>query len=413
MTSLADAVVVAFLDEAWDAPPTGFTRKRMLLALAAQLEQVGSLMLCIDRPIRLVPVPPSGSRQYMAWLKRKGSLSREGRGLYLFQPWFFFHERLARGIPGGVKLNRAVLRAQIIKALHALNAKNRVPLAMIFHPYQEDMTGVCNEKLLLYECYDEYSAGIASEWQRRAIQGKERNILQQADLVFATSRQLYESRKAKNPDTYLIQNGVDYELFASSKGLADRFDTAMASIPHPRIGFTGAVWEIVDLELVISTATQRPHWQFVFVGPVDHRQTFRNSGEFQRSKALPNIHFLGVRPYESVPDYLASFDACILPYKRNEINAANYPLKLNEYLAAGKPVVSTDFCGDLQDFLEVVTLAPSTDDFEKALDQIIASPAPQKIERAREIARSNSWAARATQMVKHIEAKLSQMDSKS
>lgn len=162
----------------------------------------------------------------------------------------------------------------------------------------------------------------------------EPELIRKSDLVVTNSLYYTDYSLEFNPHSYYIGQGCDLEHFAPDRALPTPKD--IAAINHPIIGYIGALnSERLDLDLLMSLAKARPSWNIVLVGPEDDR--FRES----RLHQIPNIHFLGGKPFELLSAYVKSFDVCINPQWINQITIGNYPLKIDEYLAMGKPVVAT------------------------------------------------------------------------
>jgi len=184
----------------------------------------------------------------------------------------------------------------------------------------------------VYDCMDDLAAFADGP---PAMPTLERELLARADLVFTGGYSLYEAKRALHPRVYPFPSGVDAAHFAQARdGLPDPAD--QAAIPHPRLGFYGVLDERLDLDLIAGVADARPEWRQVIVGPVAPHKF-----DAVLLPHRPNIHYLGMKSYDELPAYLAGWDVATMPFARN--NATRYisPTKTPEYLAAGKPVVST------------------------------------------------------------------------
>ena len=215
----------------------------------------------------------------------------------------------------------------------------------------------------VYDCMDELSAF------RGAPPGLLRNeaeLLQLADLVFTGGQSLYEAKKDRHHSVHAFPSSVDTAHFAQARdGLAEPED--LASVPHPRLGFCGVVDERMDLELLAAMAEARPDWQLVIIGPVvkiDPAHLPRRS----------NIHYLGGKPYAQLPQYLAHWDVALMPFARNESTRFISPTKTPEYLAAGKPVVSTSIRDVVRPYGEqqLVHIADEPGAFVRACEAALA-----------------------------------------
>lgn len=183
---------------------------------------------------------------------------------------------------------------------------------------------------VVYDCMDELSGFRFAPPELAAL---EEELIQAADVVFTGGTRLYEARRHRHDNLHCFPSSVDAAHFAKARtALPDPTD--QHSIPHPRLGFYGVIDERIDLQLLASVADARPDWNLVLVGPV----VKIDKSDLPRR---PNIHYLGQKGYDDLPAYLAGWDAALMPFADNEATAFISPTKTPEYLAAGRPVVST------------------------------------------------------------------------
>jgi glycosyltransferase involved in cell wall biosynthesis len=227
------------------------------------------------------------------------------------------------------RVNRQLLRWRVEQACRTLGF--RQPITWTFVPSSADVAGSLGERLLVYHCVDEFSQFTGTN--RGAILEMERRLLTSADAVIVSSAKLYESKRAYNPNTFLVRHGVDLEHFRKACLDTTREPGECRRLRRPIIGFFGLIADWVDVQTIRHIALARAQWSFVLIGKV---QT-----DTSPLRGLPNVHLLGRRDYESLPAYCKAFDVAILPFVVNELTVAANPLKLREYLAAGLPVVAT------------------------------------------------------------------------
>jgi len=231
------------------------------------------------------------------------------------------------------RVNRRLLRWRVEQACRMLGFQQ--PITWTFVPSSADVAGSLGERLLVYHCVDEFSQFTGTN--RGAILEMERRLLTRADAVIVSSAKLYESKRAYNPNTFLVRHGVDLEHFRKACLDTTREPEECRRLRRPIIGFFGLIADWVDLQTIRHIALARAQWSFVLIGKV---QT-----DTSPLRGLPNVHLLGRRDYESLPAYCKAFDVAILPFIVNELTVAANPLKLREYLAAGLPVVVSRRCG--------------------------------------------------------------------
>jgi glycosyltransferase involved in cell wall biosynthesis len=207
--------------------------------------------------------------------------------------------------------------------------------------------------------------------------------LQRVDAVVTTSETLRQTKSVLQPNAYCVKNGVNFDLFNQSRQLADPEPAAT-----PVVGYLGTADNRINLDLVEYCVRTMPDVQFQFVGEV-HEPTI-----IQRLSAYPNVTFMASRQPEQLPAVLARMNAAMIPFICNPHTYTIYPLKINEYLAAGLPVVSTPF-SLLGDFDGVIELAETPADFAQALRRALNDTSSKRLDERVAMARTNSWERRA------------------
>lgn len=258
----------------------------------------------------------------------------------------------------------------------------RQPLIWVYDPQAYLSIERLARRGLVYDCVDNFPAfswadPLTAEWDRK--------LTAQADVVLASSLALYQERSWDKEATYLVSNAADYAHFAKV-GSINGEAPQLAGIARPRLGFIGAIYEWVDLDLLATVAEARPDWQIVLIGP-------KQSGLSLPER--PNIHWLGSRDYALLPLYLQGLAVMLIPFLRNEITDHTNPIKLWEYLAAGKPVVATAL-PEIPHVPEVIWQCDTPEEFidgcAQALERIQDPGGSQAVaETARAVARANSW----------------------
>jgi len=283
----------------------------------------------------------------------------------------------------------------------------RQPILWLCRPWQADVVGRYGERLLLYHVVDEYAAyevefaDRAGMVRREAIVAMERGLLRQADLVIVTSPALLKAKRPFNPHTYLVRNGVDYAAFDAVLADPSPPPSDIAALPPPVIGFAGVINEKIDLRLLREVACAHPEWSLALIGPI----TLRFGREQLGWLELPNVHFLGFKPVELLPRYIAACQVCLMPYKVNEWTRHIDPLKMYEYLAAGRPVVSTDI-PSARDFAPPLRIAHDAHGFVSEIEAALAESDETQREAFRQLAAQHTWEVRVEALSAHIEAAL-------
>jgi len=246
---------------------------------------------------------------------------------------------------------------------------------------------------LIYDCMDLHMGfSNSSPFMRKA----EQNLLKTSDLVFATSRTLYNHAINQNDQTLLIPNGTDFEFFSQAQK-----QTKIEEITHiskPILGYYGAIADWFDTSLVGALARDHSEWHFLLIGSTE-------LADLEPLDDLANITLLGEKPYSELPEFLSYFDVCLIPFKQIPLTQATNPVKLYEYLSAGKPVVGTRL-NELSYYHEYVRLAETKEEWAKAIQQSLAEGKdPIFIKKHLAFARENTWDKR----VELVESELSKL----
>jgi glycosyltransferase involved in cell wall biosynthesis len=229
------------------------------------------------------------------------------------------------------------------------------PMALTF-------TDEFNPIASIYDCMDELSAFKGANSR---LPYMEKQLFDRVDLVFTGGHSLYQAKQHAHAAVYSFPSSIDLAHFGGARSSkTDPLD--QKSIPRPRLGFFGVIDERFDIELLDAVARSRPDWQFIVVGPVVKIQP----------DSLPrhsNIHYLGPKKYEELPAYLSNWDIALLLFARNESTRFISPTKTPEYLAAGKPVISTSIQDVVSPYgeLNLVSIADAPDDFVRAAEKFL------------------------------------------
>ncbi len=271
----------------------------------------------------------------------------------------------------------------------ALRLKIRRPLVYAYVPYSQLAIRLLGAKKVLYEKVDDLAAAKGLI-RRSTVEKLERRFLGICKVVIVTATRLKDKMRELHPNVHVIPNACDVEHFqtvAAANGTAP----ALAKIAHPRIGFVGMLAYWIDQKLVEYIAAHRPHWQIVFIGPV--------AADVTLLKRYTNIHFLGRQPYDDLPALMREVDVFMNPYKRDDVAESCSPLKVFEYLACGKPVVSVPMPEVLR-FAPHVRIAEHYVGFVRAIDELLALPEAERkqLEKTlRGLVREDTWENRFEQ----------------
>jgi len=385
---------VIYLGEEWE----GFFERHLIRELAQQLPQ--SRILCVARPVCLLTGPLRRPREFLAWLKQPEQITALDENLLHVRPGVLLHDHLAGRISLARQINRHWLRHQLYGAVERAGLRWGHLIALIYDPFQLEYLGLVGESLAIYDRYDEYAAapGVPFLRTRSQVLKREQAILKQVDLVFVVSETIQCRVGKVHPRVHVVPNGVDVRHFGRAADPMAEIAPDVAGIPHPIVGYLGNVTSRIDFDLVGHLAASRPEWSVVLIGGVSETG-FSMPNSLAK---LSNVYCLGVRPYESLPDYLRAFDVCIIPYASDDpFNINCSPLKLYEYLATGKPIISTDLPA-VRPFGDLVRIAQDAEEFEQQVAAALDERSEDLRRRRLAAARENSWRKRAQAVLEII-----------
>jgi len=261
------------------------------------------------------------------------------------------------------------------------------------------------QTLVVYHWVADFSQLIR---QVELLRVSERDVLSMSDLVLASCSQLAKSAARFNDHVYLTRHGVNLAAFPFADPQSDQgaAPVELQNLQHPLIGYVGGIHRHVDLDLVRQIALRRPDWTWVMIGSVQV--------PIELLKDIPNIKFLGAKPHSDLASYIRHFDVCTVPYAKTESTATVVPTKINEYLAVGRPLVTTDL-PTIQEFNAepgvINVAAADPESFIVALTAaLLTRDNPQLARRRRDLATLADWNLQLERISDLIEARMVQKD---
>ena len=234
----------------------------------------------------------------------------------------------------------------------------------------------------VFDCMGELSAFAQAPPAMRTFEAE---LMARADVVFTGGRSLYEAKRALHRNVHALPSSVDVAHFRQARA-ADHEPADQASVGLPRLGYVGVIDERMDLELLGAVADARPEWQIVMIGPVVKIDPVA-------LPRRPNLHYLGGKAYADLPGYVAFWNVALMPFARNDATRFISPAQTPEYLAAGKPVVSTSIRDVVCQYerKELVRIADTPADFVAACDAAMAENPVARLARADAFLKTTSW----------------------
>ena len=279
----------------------------------------------------------------------------------------------------------------------------QTPIIWLSQPHMAHLVGSFNEKLSIYHVVDEYLAyeGMNTE-KRKRLEASERQLLEKVDLVMVVSNKLFKTKGSLNNHTYVVPNGVDYASYNRALLSSDPLPSDIARLPKPIIGYSGLISRRLDLDLLEHIAIKNPEWSLVLIGEVNDSGC---ENELIRLRALKNVYFLGSKDIELVPYYVKAFDVCFIPYAINEETENLSPLKLFDFMATGKPIVTTAFPAALE-FKDIIYISESKGSCIRCIEEALLEPRDAFYDARRNIASLNTWEHRVNLLSNLIESRL-------
>lgn len=356
------------------------TRKQQVMGRLSDAE-----ILYFDPPVTyLAPLKDKNARPRLRAWKKPGEQVAENITVYSLPPVLPFFNKY-----------RFINRWNQRRIARYVNKKCRAhgfeaPLVWCYSPTSADCVDRIRRGALVYDCVDRHSA-YGGLMNPDLVDAMEEDLAGKADMVFATAQALYERLRGFNPKARCIPNGANFERFYAASRPQSRPEDFPAG-EGPVFGFVGALQSCIDYGLVAHAAKARPGWRFVFLGR-------KVAGvDLSALEALPNCHFLGLKPNEQLPAYLAHCDVCLNLFDNSDLSRDVSPLKFFEYLATGKPIVSTPMPLQILQYREDIHIADGRDEFLDACTAALDDTDPSRIARRIELGRACSWDSRVAQM---------------
>ena len=350
---LEGKIIICFAS-GYDAPPTS---KHHVMHILSEKNTV----LWVNYHASRSPTTSASDLRYMAeklWQIAEG-LKCPRKNVYVLTP-------LVMPLPNSSTarlVNRFLLISQIKLALKRIR-KGPVQI-WSFTPDVAYALGYFGEEKVVYYCVDDHAS--FSGYDEKQVLEDEEALCRSADLVITTSTALQKAKRPWNPNTLMVPHGVDFSHFSRAVFEELPCPKDISTIDTPRIGFFGLIRDWVDIDLIAAVARKRPMWNFILIGDAD------SSVDIEKYRQLPNMHFLGRRPYQQLPAYCRYLDIGLIPFKINRLTTAVNPIKLREYLAAGLPVISTPL-PEVKLYAELIHVADSAEGFESAVIKCLAEP---------------------------------------
>ncbi|MCL4487310.1 MAG: glycosyltransferase [Chloroflexi bacterium] len=266
-------------------------------------------------------------------------------------------------------------------------------ICIVHHPFWMPLVRALKQTYgwkILYDCMDDHSGFKPTP---PAVLEREAELLGLSDLAVASAHVLLERVSAVQPNSFLLPNAGDYEHFSA---LPQRASSPLAYLRAPVVGYYGAIAEWFDVDAIRALALRHPNWSIALIG-----HTF--GADLDKLAGLGNVHLLGEKSYADLPAYLAGFDVCTIPFRCTTLTQATHPVKVFEYLAAGKPVVARDL-PELQPLADLVDLYSTPEEFVTRTERALKKNSAASVKRRQAYAGANTWDVRYASLKPRVQA---------
>jgi len=290
------------------------------------------------------------------------------------------------GSAAATAANRRLLATQISGLARRRGLSN--PILWIAIPTAIEIAGRLNESLIVYHVSDKYDANTMDHATNPAvIRALHERAIDAADIIFYSSRKLLAEASRGLERSHLLEQAVDFEHWSQISKDDLRVPDEVEGIPHPRIGYFGAIepW-LIDQEMIKEASRERPGWHWVFIG---------NKSRGLEIESLKNVHFLPPVSYQDLPKYAAGFDVCVLPWN-TEVPFTSYgsAIKVREYLASGKPVVISPL-PEYESLSDVLRIGRTREQFLQLVGEALCEEGTELAQARQNAVKDGTWDARA------------------
>lgn len=296
------------------------------------------------------------------------------------------------------KLNFHILRWTFRRLIKKLNLSK--PILWFYLPTAAEFIGQLSEKFCLYHCVDNWMTYPG--YRDKNFKELELKLFKNSDAVFISNRLLFEEKKTLNKNTFYLPHAVEYEHYQRTFSPDEPLSTDVRKLNRPIIAMIGEVAGWVNWDFLKYAAQTNPKWSIVMIGPIGY------DADISGTRDVRNIYLLGYKEYSELPNYYRAVDVCVVSFNLEEHIRYCTPTRFYEHLAAGKPIVSTDFPAAREFPDEFVKIAKSKEEFVELIKKSLDENSETLEKKRKELARTNSWIHRAEYISDIIEEQLRQ-----
>lgn len=368
----------------------------------------GIRILCVNQPFTPVETTIMKRAKAVNWITGN-RLERLEDNLFLYTPLAPVHEMLALYSPVLQRLNSVVLSRQIRNQLKNLGFDSPIRASWIYHPLQFTYLGLLGETFKIYKCWDLFRA---REYPKRIMKVTaiyEKRLIADSDLILTPCTNLYKELSLVNRNVFFTPAGVDVGEVEQTLRKVTTIPEDMVRLRRPRVGFAGIITKRVDISLIRFLAETHPNWSIVILGKCTESRDFLETEDYRACIKLSNLHFLGFKEFQELPAYFKYFDVCMLPHSNIEAMKYAHPYKTLQYLALGKPVVSTNF-PDAYYYKDIIKIARSHEEFAALVGEAVNEKSEDAVKKRINFAKENTWDKRAEEAYAILRGLINRME---
>jgi glycosyltransferase involved in cell wall biosynthesis len=295
-----------------------------------------------------------------------------------------------------VYLNKILEHILVSGKIKKLKIQN--PILWLYHPRYIWTIGKIKEELIVYDCMDDFTSLLSPYEDRERNARDERELLKSADMVFAGGHTIADLKKNSREDIYVFPSAVETDHFKKALIANTEIPDDIKQIPHPILGYWGAIDERIDHRLLENLALRHPDWSIVLLGPI----VTQKIKDLPYLDKLKNVFWLGPKDYSLLPNYAKAFDICLNPFVLTREGKHLSPTKTLEYLATGKPIISTPIPDVVRFYDGVVNIAKGVEEFEMAIKRCMEEDNESLKQKRIDFAENKTWENTVRKMEKLI-----------
>ncbi len=316
--------------------------------------------------------------------------------IFRLRPFLLLHQVIAINYSFLHSLNNKLIRYQL-KRLFKKYKINQNAIFWVYSPHQIYWYDFLSQIIVVYDCYDEYALNALDKPEPK-LKELEVTLMKRADIVFTTSIKLLSKAKENNNKSYLIYNATNVSYFAKAFLEKPPLPFDIADIKKPIAGYIGKIRNWIDFELLKKVIGDNQDIFFIFIGSVAENVKY----QVQELAKYKNVRFLGEKPFNQLYKYLHFFEVGLIPNKKTKFNESVVPLKLFDYLAAGRKIVASNTCRDFEEnFSDYIYIANTPEEFNEKL-RLAIKPDREKQEKNFNKGQSQDWDNRVDLMLNYL-----------